>query len=71
MRTQGQRDEQTVAIATALGLFVVILIAVGLVLWVVYSVSDVLDGRTGEIFTTAAALAGILAMLNLVRAPNR
>lgn len=71
VRTPEQRDEQTVAITTALGLFVVTLIVVGLVAWVLDSVTGLVDGHYESVSAIALVLAGTVAVINLVRSTRR
>ena len=65
MRTVKDRDEQTLAIAGALGIFVGVLVVVGLVAWGVQSLTHALDGHEGLIAWPAVALAGMVAFLPL------
>ncbi len=67
MRTQQEREEQSAAIASALGLFAIIVMAVGLVTWGLLLVSDVVDGREEAVMGTAILVAGIVAFTKLAR----
>jgi hypothetical protein len=68
MRSQTQRDEQTLAIATAMGLFVVLLVLGGLVLWFISSVVPLSNRLSNGLLLTVAVIAGAVAIRNLVRA---
>ena len=61
MRTQRDRDEQTVVIATALGLFTGVLVAVGLIASCVQWVTHGLGGHAAPVVWPAVLLAGIAA----------
>jgi hypothetical protein len=61
VRTQQDRDEQTVVIATALGLFTGVFVAVGVVASWVQSVTHGLDGHEQLVVWTAVLLAGVAA----------
>ena len=67
MRTQRDREAQTVAIGTALGVFAVIMAAAVLGLWLVHSRFDVSDGQTDAILGVAVIIAGTLAFASLGR----
>jgi hypothetical protein len=67
VRTQQDRDEQTVVIAMALGLVVAILLAVGLLAWGAQSLTHRLDGHEDLIVWAAALLAGIVACSYVAR----
>jgi hypothetical protein len=71
VRIQQERDEQTVAIGTALGLLVVIVTAVGLVALLVHSQSDVLDGHGQAVFGSAFLIGGVVACTHLARSTRR
>ena len=66
VRDQQERDEQTVAIGTALGIFALVLTGVGLFAWFLHAFSDVLDGQEGVITGTAVVVAGIAACAYLM-----
>lgn len=67
MRTQRDREEQTVAIGTALGVFVAIMAAAVLGLWLANSMFDISDGQTDAILGVAVLIAGTLAIASLGR----
>jgi hypothetical protein len=67
MRTQLERDQQTVDIGTALGVFVLIVAAEVLGLWLLHSVFDIASGHTDALLGWAVAIAGTIAIANLVR----
>jgi hypothetical protein len=71
MRTQRDREEQTVAIGTALGVFGAIMAAEVLGLWLFHSVFDISDGQTNAIFGWAVIVAGTLAIASLARSERR
>ena len=71
MRTQEDRDEQTVVIATALGIFTLIMAAVGVVAWWLQSLTHGLDGHEGAILGPAVVLAGVVAGRYLTRSTRR
>jgi hypothetical protein len=71
MRTQEERDEQTLEIASALGLFVLVLVFTAGALAIVNSVVDVSSGLARTIFTVAALGGGFVALANLLRASKR
>ena len=67
MRTQQDRDEQTVVIATALGIFTLILVAVGAVAWWLQSLTHGLDGHEQPILGSAVLVAGAVACRYVTR----
>ena len=67
MRTQRDRDEQTLAIGTALGVFAVVLGAMLLVVWLSHAVSGADDHADALIGTAALVLATGAAVASLVR----
>ena len=71
MRTQEDRDEQTVVIATALGIFTLILAAVGAVAWWLQSLTHGLDGHEQAILGPAVLVAGTVACRHLTRSTRR
>jgi hypothetical protein len=70
VRTPQDRDEQTVVIATAVGLFTGILLAVELVAWWVQSLTHGLDGHEAPIVWAAVLLAGVVSCSYVAR-PRR
>jgi hypothetical protein len=62
VRTQEEREEQTIAIATALGLFVLIVLSATLVVWLL----DLDSAQSGTMFGVVAIVAGALAVGNLL-----
>ena len=67
MRTQQERDEQTLAIGTALGLFV-LLVGLGvLVLWFLHSQLGVDDDWRQVLRWTVVTVAATVATAHLVR----
>ena len=71
MRTQEDRDEQTFVIATALGIFMLIVGAVAAVAWWLQSLTHGLDGHEETIFWPAVLLAGVVAGRHLTRSTRR
>jgi hypothetical protein len=71
MRTQEEREEQTLEIASALGLFVLVLAITAGGLAIVNSVVDVGAGLARAIFSVAALGGGFVALTNLLRATKR
>ncbi|MBO0843971.1 MAG: hypothetical protein J2P22_00960 [Nocardioides sp.] len=65
MRAQRDRDEQTVLIGTALGVFALVMVAEGLALWLLHSTFDIAIGRA--VTGGAVVIAGTVAIMNLVR----
>jgi hypothetical protein len=71
VRIERERDQQTLAIGTALGLFTALMLAALLVLGLRYSLSDVVDPHVDVFIGWAFAVAGIVAIANLVRSTKR
>jgi hypothetical protein len=71
MRTQEEREEQTLAIATALGLFVLVLMIAGGLLLLASLVVNVSGDLARPISATVVCLAGAVAIANLIRATKR
>ena len=67
MRTQRDRDEQTVVIAAAVGIFTLILLAVGVVASWVQSLTHRLDGHEEPIVWAGVLLAGVVACSHVAR----
>lgn len=67
MRSQAARDLQTITIATALGLTVVILVIGGLLLSLANLVGDVPDRINSALAYATAALAVVAGLIYLVR----
>jgi hypothetical protein len=68
---QQSRDQKTVAIATALGFFVLVLAAGSAVLWATTSALDVSDRSSEPAFTLLVAAAATMAVGYLVRTGKR
>lgn len=71
MRPPSDRDQQTVAIGTALAEFVLVVAAAVLGLWLLHFALPVADDLTEAILGTAIVIAGVLALSNLVRAQKK
>ena len=67
MRSQAARDQQTITIATALGLTVVILVVGGLLLALANVVGDGPDRANSVLAFATAALAVVAGLVYLVR----
>jgi uncharacterized BrkB/YihY/UPF0761 family membrane protein len=67
MQTQERRDEKTLAISTAIGLFVLTLAVGSLALWVSSSTLDWSDHLTSALFTVICCTAGVVAIVYLTR----
>jgi hypothetical protein len=67
VRTQQEREDQTVVIATALGIFMGILLTVGLVAWWLQSLTHGLDGHEDVVVWPSVVLAGIVACSYVAR----
>lgn len=71
VQTQQNRDEKTVVIATALGLFCLVLVMGALGLWAADSLLDLSDSVTTPLLTLFVIAAGVALMGYLVRARTR
>lgn len=71
MQTQSSREDKTVAIATALGIFVIVLAAGSTLLWAFTSALDVRDHGTSPLFLLLVAASVIAAVAHLLRAGKR
>jgi hypothetical protein len=71
MQTREQRDEKTVVIATALGLFCLVIAVGGLSLWAAVSVLDLNDPTVSSLGWVIAAAAGVVLIVYLDRARRR
>jgi small neutral amino acid transporter SnatA (MarC family) len=71
VRTQQDREEQTVAIGTALGVFAVIMTAEVIGVLLLNSVWGISYGHTDAIGGLAVLIAGTLAIAHLVRSEKR
>jgi hypothetical protein len=71
VRAQQDREEQAVVIATALGIFTGILLAVGLLAWWVQSLTHGLDGHDDVIGWTAVLVAAVAAGSYVARSSRR
>jgi hypothetical protein len=67
VRTQESRDDKTVAIATALGIFVLLLAVGSLLLWAI----TLSDPSTNPMYTLVIAAAALAAVVFLVRHRKR
>lgn len=71
MQAQQDRDEKTIVMATALGLFCLVL-GVGLLgLWAAGFLLGLSDWATTPLFTVSVFAAGAALVVYLVRARNR
>lgn len=71
MQTQQTRDEKTVAIATALGIFVTVLAVGSALLWGLTSVLDLSEHRTSPLFSLIVASSAVATVVYLVRFGRR
>lgn len=71
MQTPQRRDQKTVVIATALGLFVLVVAAGAGLLWVTDSVFGWPGEDTNAVFSMLVVAAGAAAVVHLVRADKR
>ncbi len=72
MRTRRARDEQTIAIGAALGVFAVVVTAEVLGLWLLHSAFGVAAGHWDAVLGwVGVAVAGVLAIAHLVAAERR
>jgi riboflavin transporter FmnP len=71
VRSQEDRDEQTVAIGSALGVFAIVMLAAILGLWLVYATVESADKHIDALSRGAIVLAGTVAILNLARSRQR
>ncbi len=68
MQPQEQRDEKTVTIATALALFVLILVVGGAAGWALNSAFDVTPGLNTVLTVAVSCVAGAASIDYLIRA---
>ena len=68
MQTREQRDEKTVMIATALGLFCLVIAVGALSLWAAASFLGLNDSTVSSLGLVIAATAGVVLIVYLVRA---
>lgn len=71
MRSQQSRDEKTVAIASALGIFVLVLAVGAALLWATTSTLNVSDGSSSPLFILLVAASAMVAIVYLVRVGRR
>jgi RimJ/RimL family protein N-acetyltransferase len=71
VQTQQSRDEKTVAIATALGIFVLLLAFGSALLWAIASVLNLSDRSTSPLFILLVAGSAIAMVAYLVRVGRR
>jgi hypothetical protein len=71
VQTQQNRDEKTVVIATALGLFCLVLGIAALGLWAADSLLGLSDSVTTPLTTVFVIAAGAMLVVYLVRARTR
>ena len=71
MRTELERTEQTVAIGSALALLVVLLAATLVVLWMLHTFTDAVDGHESSIFNWAAIASVAVSVASLARSTAR
>ncbi len=67
MRPQQSRDEKTVAIASALGIFVLVLAVGAALLWATTSALNVSDASSSPLFILLVAASAMVAIVYLVR----
>lgn len=67
MQTQPSREDKTVAITTALGIFVGVLVAGSAVLWAFTPAFEVSDQGTSPLFLVLVAASVIAAVVYLIR----
>lgn len=70
MQSQEERDEKTVTIATALGLFVLILLVGAAAGWAVNSAFDVAHGLNTVLTIVVWCVAGVVPIVYLIRAKH-
>lgn len=71
MQTRAQRDEKTVVIATAVGLFCLVIAAGLLSLWAAVSVLDLNDVMVSSLGWVIVVAAGVMLVVYLARARRR
>jgi len=71
VQTQQSRDDKTVAIATALGIFVILLAVGWVVLWAITSALDLSNHRTSPLFILLVAASAMASVIYLVRVGKR
>lgn len=71
MQTREQRDDKTVVIATALGVFCLVIAGGALSLWAAVSVLDLNDSTVSALWWAIAAAAGVALIVYLVRERRR
>jgi hypothetical protein len=71
VQTQRSRDDKTVAIATALGIFVILLAVGSLVLWGTTSALDLRDQQTSPLFILIVGASAMATVVYLVRSGKR
>lgn len=69
--TQQSRDENTVAIATALGIFILVLAVGSALLWAFTSALNVSDRSSSPLFVSVVAASAMVAVMYLVRFGKR
>lgn len=70
MQTREQRGEKTVLIATAPGLFCLVIAVGGLGLWIASSLLGMSDSAPELLVSVLTIAAGVLLVVYLVRAPG-
>lgn len=71
VQTQEERDQKTVAIAMAIGLFFLVLFTVAALLWVAVSLVGLGDAASDVIGVTSFAVAGLAVIVFLARVGAR
>jgi hypothetical protein len=71
MRAEPERSEQAVLIGSGLAIFASLLAFAGLLLWLLHSTSDLLDGREGAFLKWAEWTAAVVSVTYLARATLR
>jgi predicted Na+-dependent transporter len=70
MQSQAERDQKTLVISTALGLFVLALFAGGAILWAVNALLGLSDEVTSGLLIALMCLSGVLSVWYVIGAPK-
>ena len=71
MQSSAERDEKTLVISTALGLFILIVLAGAAALWAVHLFVDVSDALTSGLLITLVCASGLASVWYMLRARQR
>jgi len=71
VQTEQSRDDKTIVIATALGIFVLIMVAGSALLWAATSALNVRNSGSGPLFTLVIAASAIASVVYLARTSKR